>query len=71
MPWVFGLALFLFSISVAFLRASIALARGDLLVVSQTAGVAAQDEEIESELASLGIATGKHPTAMTDRPGKR
>lgn len=61
MPWVFGLALFLFSICVAFLRASIALARGDLVMVNQTAGVSSQDEEIESELASLGIATGKHP----------
>ncbi len=71
MPWVFGLALFLFSICVAVLRTSIALARGDLLVVSQTAGVAAQDEEIESELASLGIATGKHPATATDSSGKR
>jgi TRAP-type C4-dicarboxylate transport system permease small subunit len=61
MPWVFGLALFLFSICVAFLRTSIALARGDLVMVNQTAGVSSQDEEIESELASLGIATGKHP----------
>jgi TRAP-type C4-dicarboxylate transport system permease small subunit len=61
MPWVFGLALFMFSICVALLRASIALVRGDLLMVNQTAGVSLQDEEIESELASLGIATGKHP----------
>lgn len=66
MPWVFGLALFLFSICVALLRASIALARGDLLMVNQTAGVSSQDEEIESELASLGIATGRH-SAKTKR----
>jgi TRAP-type C4-dicarboxylate transport system permease small subunit len=71
MPWVFGLALFFFSICVALARASIALARGDLLTVSQTAGVASQDEEIESELASLGIATGRHPAASTDTTGKR
>lgn len=63
MPWVFGLALFMFSICLALVRASIALARGDLLTVRQTAGVASQDEEIESELASLGIAFGKHPDA--------
>lgn len=63
MPWVFGLALFMFSICVALARASMALARGDLATVSQTAGVASQDEEIEGELASLGIAFGKHPDA--------
>lgn len=63
MPWVFGLALFMFSICVALARASMALARGDLLTVSQTAGVASQDEEIEGELASLGIAFGKHDGA--------
>lgn len=61
MPWVFGLALFLFSICVALVRTSIALARGDLLTINQTAGVSLQDEEIESELASLGIATSRHP----------
>lgn len=71
MPWVFGLALFMFSICVALVRASIALARGDLLTVSQTAGVASQDEEIESELASLGIAFGKHPDATNTNPAGR
>ena len=63
MPWVFGLALFMFSICVALARASIALARGDYVTLRQTAGVASQDEEIESELASLGIAYGKHADA--------
>lgn len=63
MPWVFGLALFMFSICVALVRASIALARGDYVTLRQTAGVASQDEEIESELASLGIAFGKHADA--------
>ena len=71
MPWVFGLALFVFSICVALLRASIALARGDYLTVRQTAGVASQDEEIESELASLGIAFGKHDdTTKTTGTGR-
>ncbi|MDP2334390.1 MAG: TRAP transporter small permease [Reyranella sp.] len=65
MPWVFGLALFLFSICVALLRTSIALARGDYLTASQTAGVASLDEEIESELVGLGIAFGKHRDATT------
>lgn len=71
MPWVFGLALFMFSICVALARASMALARGDLATVSQTAGVASQDEEIESELASLGIAFGKHPdSTKTNNAGR-
>lgn len=63
MPWVFGLALFMFSICVALLRASMALVRGDYVTLRQTAGVASQDEEIESELASLGIAYGNHADA--------
>jgi TRAP-type C4-dicarboxylate transport system permease small subunit len=71
MPWVFGLALFMFSICVALVRASIALARGDLLTVSQTAGVASQDEEIESELASLGIAFGKHADTTKTNTAER
>jgi TRAP-type C4-dicarboxylate transport system permease small subunit len=69
MPWVFGLALFLFSICVALLRASMALSRDDLSAVRQTAGVASQDEEIETELASLGIAA-RHSDAA-DTTGKR
>jgi TRAP-type C4-dicarboxylate transport system permease small subunit len=57
MPWLFGLALFFVSIVVALARTVVALSRGDLQAASRTAGVASQDEEIESELASLGIAT--------------
>jgi TRAP-type C4-dicarboxylate transport system permease small subunit len=68
-PWVFGLALFLFSICVALLRAAIALMRGDYPTLSQTAGVASQDEEIESELSSLGITFGKEPAASS--PGEK
>ena len=58
-PWLFGLALFLFSIIVALLRTLSALARGDMTTARETAGVAAQDEEIEGELATLGIAFGQ------------
>lgn len=59
-PWLFGLALFLFAIVVALLRTVFALARGDMATARETAGVAAQDEEIEGELATLGIAFGQH-----------
>jgi len=58
-PWLFGLALFLFAIIVALLRTLSALARGDMTTARETAGVAAQDEEIEGELATLGIAFGQ------------
>jgi TRAP-type C4-dicarboxylate transport system permease small subunit len=57
MPWLFGLALFFVSIVVALARTVGALARGDFHAASRTAGVPSQDEEIEGELASLGIAT--------------
>ena len=70
-PWVFGLALFLFSICLALLRTATALARGDYVTASQTAGVSSQDEEIESELSSLGIALGKHPADTDSTIGKR
>jgi TRAP-type C4-dicarboxylate transport system permease small subunit len=56
LPWLFGLALFFVSIVVALARTVAALRRGDYHTASLTAGVASQDEEIESELASLGIA---------------
>jgi TRAP-type C4-dicarboxylate transport system permease small subunit len=64
-PWVFGLALFLFSICVALARTALALGRGDYLTAGRTAGVSSQDEEIEGELASLGIAMGKQGDAAT------
>jgi TRAP-type C4-dicarboxylate transport system permease small subunit len=54
-PWLFGFALFLLAIVLALFRSILALLRGDLATVSQTAGVASQDEEIESELKGLGI----------------
>jgi TRAP-type C4-dicarboxylate transport system permease small subunit len=55
-PWLFGLALFFVSIVIAMIRTLIALRRGDYASANQTAGVASQDEEIESELTDLGIA---------------
>lgn len=59
-PWLFGLGLFFVTILLALARTLLALARGDLLTARQTAGVAGQDEEIASELATLGIAIGHH-----------
>ena len=64
-PWLFGWALFLFSIAVALARTLLALRHGDYLTASQTAGVASQDEEIESELAALGIGFGKNRGSAT------
>ncbi|MGD9884419.1 MAG: TRAP transporter small permease subunit [Reyranella sp.] len=69
-PWVFGLALFVVSILVAVARTAMALWRGDLATASQTAGVASQDEEIESELSGLGIAFGHHPAPSPSRAEK-
>ncbi len=65
-PWLFGLGLFFFSIVVALLRTLVALRRGDYVTANQTAGVVSQDEEIESELAALGIAYGRQ--RGTDQP---
>ena len=69
-PWVLGLALFVVSIAVAIARTVLALRRGDLVTVGKTAGVSSQDEEIESELAGLGITFGQHqgqPPSRTER----
>ena len=69
-PWVLGLALFVVSIAVAIARTVMALRRGDLVTVGRTAGVSSQDEEIESELAGLGITFGQHqgqPPSRTER----
>ena len=56
MPWCSGFALFRPRRCVLACCARSALPRGDYASGGQTAGVASQDEEIESELASLGIA---------------
>jgi TRAP-type C4-dicarboxylate transport system permease small subunit len=69
-PWVFGIALFVFSIVVAMVRTAMALRRGDLAMVSQTAGASSQDEEIESELAGLGIALTHHQSQSTSPQGR-
>ena len=69
MPWLFGLILFAVSIAVALARSLAALARGDYHRANQTAGVASQDEEIESELASLGIARARGAAPSTP-PGR-
>ncbi len=69
-PWVLGLALFVVSIAVAIARTAMALRRGDLVTAGKTAGVSSQDEEIESELAGLGITFGQHqvkPPSRTER----
>jgi TRAP-type C4-dicarboxylate transport system permease small subunit len=65
-PWLFGWLLFLFSIVVALARTVLALTRRDYLTASQTAGVASQDEEIEGELAGLGIGFGKNRDTTTE-----
>ncbi|MBX3501079.1 MAG: TRAP transporter small permease [Alphaproteobacteria bacterium] len=68
-PWLFGLGLFFFSIIVATLRTLAALRRSDYVTANRTAGVVSQDEEIESELAELGIASARRPGAdLTARP---
>ena len=59
LPWLFGLILFAASIAVALARSLTALARGVYHSANQIAGVASQDEEIESEPASMGIAKAR------------
>ncbi len=66
-PWLFGLILFVVSIAVALVRSLTALGRGDYHTANQTAGVSSQDEEIESELASLGIAKVRAPSPSDRR----
>jgi TRAP-type C4-dicarboxylate transport system permease small subunit len=53
--WVFGIALFMLTIVVAFVRCLAALLQGDFRRVGEIAGAASQDEEIEAELEGLGI----------------
>ena len=55
LPWFFGFVLFLSAMTVAWLRAVLALARGDYAKVAATAGVPSQDEEVKVELEGLGI----------------
>jgi TRAP-type mannitol/chloroaromatic compound transport system permease small subunit len=59
-PWLAGFGLFALAMVVAVLRTLMALFRGDWATVAATAGVATQDEEIESELKGLGIQRPHH-----------
>jgi len=61
-PWLLGLALFFAAVLMALVRTVLAQLRGDTRAARATAGVATQDEEIEGELASLGIAFGHSGT---------
>jgi len=54
-PWFAGIFLFAVAIALAFVRTFFALLRGDYITARDTAGVATMDEEIESEMASLGL----------------
>ncbi|MGQ0652461.1 MAG: TRAP transporter small permease subunit [Betaproteobacteria bacterium] len=56
-PWFGGIALFAFALTLAVVRTSFALMRGDLATASATAGAASLDDEIETELKGLGIGT--------------
>jgi len=55
LPWFAGIALFFVALILAILRASLALLQGNYAAAAAIAGAASQDEEIESELAGLGI----------------
>jgi TRAP-type C4-dicarboxylate transport system permease small subunit len=63
LPWFAGILLFFVALVLALLRAIVALLRGDLARVAETAGIATQDEEIESELKGLGLATARRTGA--------
>lgn len=54
-PWFLGIALFLFAIVLAILRTLFALLQGDYAQASEISGIPSQDEEIASEVRSLGI----------------
>jgi TRAP-type C4-dicarboxylate transport system permease small subunit len=71
-PWFFGWAVFLLALAAAFLRAVVALGRGDLAKVNATVGVPSQDEEIKGELETYGIEMhGAHGQGATpSAPGK-
>lgn len=63
LPWFGGIALFAIALLLALMRSIAAVLRGDFAAVGAIAGASTQDEEIQSELEGLGIAT--------DRPGTR
>ena len=55
LPWFGGIALFAVALVLAVLRTLLALLRGDYATASATSSAVTQDEEVESELAGLGI----------------
>ncbi len=59
-PWLAGFVLFAVALAVAVLRTFVALVSGDYAKAASIAGVSSQDEEIESELKSLGIERRQH-----------
>jgi TRAP-type C4-dicarboxylate transport system permease small subunit len=66
LPWFAGLALFFVALVLALLRTALALLRGDMATAAATAGVASQDEEIESELHGLGIKREKSAAGVAE-----
>jgi TRAP-type mannitol/chloroaromatic compound transport system permease small subunit len=56
LPWFGGIALFGLALVLAVLRTLVALVRGDYATAAATAGAITQDEEIKSEIESLGLA---------------
>jgi len=69
-PWLLGLALFFVSVVLALARTLLAHARGDSRTAQRTAGVSTQDEEIEGELASLGIGLAARSDAGRPEDGR-
>jgi TRAP-type C4-dicarboxylate transport system permease small subunit len=61
--WFVGLALFMLALVVAFLRAFLAIVRGDYATATATAGIPTQDEEIRGELEAYGIPAGSGEAA--------
>lgn len=55
LPWFGGIALFAVALVLAVLRTLLALLRGDYATASATSSAVTQNEEVESELAGLGI----------------
>lgn len=54
-PWFLGILLFLVAIVLAVVRILMALLKGDYARVAEISGIPSQDEEIASEVRSLGI----------------
>lgn len=59
LPWFGGIALFALGLVLAILRAAFALMRGDFAAAAAIAGAVTLDEEIDTELEGLGIASDR------------